>query len=995
MFQPPLLRTRCAGNVCFVHTTAAMHTFFLLLLLPLLLVSPAHLFAADEVRIPITRDTWVSAYRGETDGNNGSDGRLKTKGIVELSIVDFDASPLQGQSIRRAWLYLKPASSDKQLRLTVSSLSSDWTAGHGSRYSKIKGTASFNWAQQDVTPWAWPGSDVTAVIAGQGNSLWGFADADAPNVSGYQRVAVDPRVIAARIAGLSYGMAIIDDVGSEYTRQGDNFSYQQFPNRFLYSNDASSSNRPYLVIEPGAHDGLPPGPVSDLKTSFDNLPQGQCQLTWTVPIDHGAANTMGFIVSIKLQPEDQSQDDNTNTPAYVRSDEKELTIATRVPPWLVPLATKPGEQITTTLHDLPVDFTKPVALYIRAVDSAGNAGAITRYNIPARTTPVPKLELPLPPTPFNDTGTLPTLQNAGEVFVVDTLDKIHPRTGQMIPSQLPGYQRGNHLWSAEKQQVRLFGARSEFVSFQFVVQGDKFPQAVVLMNDEHIKATVSRMAYIPMENGPLPDPVIPLDAKEPHPVFNQRYHSGIVELYIPPDTKPGQHQGSLLLSAGGQTLTLNIDLKVWNFKLPDHLSFVPQMNAYGLGRGSTELDYYRLAQLHRTCLNRLPYNWQGRVQPGGAPQGDPTNFNWSDWDKRFGPLFDGSAFADLPRGKIPVEHFYLPLNENWPASIDEGFTKGNWADEALTPAYRQQFINGSRQFAAHLHDKQWNSTFFEFFLNGKIIFKRNKWSNASSPWIFDEPVATQDFWALRWYGRAFHEAVNLERKAGNGQEEAFPKLVFRADVSRPQWQRDTLDGVMDINVVGGPFVQYQRYVNQRKRANQEMLVQYGSTGPITKPATQPAAWCIDAWLREGDGVLPWQTMGKSSSWDKEDSQALFYPGGPAGLEHPLPSIRLKAYRMGQQTTEYLTILSKTQGLPRWALDEAVREMALLEQPDITQHGEAAADIDFTRVKPQSLWRLNTALGMMIDQLAPADKDRWIDLRTPARQPKLLPERLVE
>lgn len=968
----------------------------------LLLVTQG-LHAAEPMRVEISRDTWVSAYGGETNGNNGSDSRLKTKGIVELSLLDFDPAVLRGQTIKRAWLYLRPASSDKQLRLTVSSVTGDWAEGDGTRYATKPGAASFNWARQDQLPWAWAGSDITAVIAGMGNSVWGFADASTPDAQGFQRVAVSPAVLAARLAGLSYGLALIDDVGSEYKRDGDQFSYQQFPNRFLYSKNASANNRPYLLVETGLHDGLPPAPVTHLKTSFDNLPDGQCNISWTVPQDHGPAGTMGFILQIKSDADAKAEaagNANADADADASSDDQ-LTLATRVPAWLVPLATSPGERLTATLTDLPVDFTTPVVLYIRSVDAAGNASAITRFNIPARQVPAVTLTLPQPPASFTDLAPLPVLSNAGEVCIIDALDKITPDTGELVPAQPAGYTQANHLWSAKDRQIRLFGARSEFVSFQFVVQGSAFPQAVILMDDDTIQPTISRFAYVPHAQSQLPDPVIPISAREPHPVQGQRYQAGLVELYVAPDTKPGLHHGTLLLSSGGQTLALNISVHVWNFKLPNHLSFIPQMNVYGLGGGESELDFYRLAQLHRTCLNRLPYNWQGNVQPGGAPTGNINHFNWDAWDKRFGPLLDGSAFAELPRGKIPVEHFYLPLNENWPASIASGFTQGYWADEALTPAYRAQFVEGSRAITRHFQANQWHETFFEFFLNGKIIFKKNRWSNASSPWIFDEPVATQDFWALRWYGKAFHEGVNLQRpraddeQSGKKGQAGFPKMAYRVDVSRPQWQRDVFDGVLDINVVGGPLVKYQRIVNERQQANREMLIHYGSTGPISKTSTQPAAWCIDAWLRGGDGVLPWQTMGNNNSWDRQDTQAMFYPGKPAGLDHPVPSLRLKSYRMGQQTTEYLTMLSQSQNLPRWAMEHAVRKLAGLEESKVELKGEEAVAVDFTRATPQSLWRMHTAAGMMLDQLALPDKERWIELRTPVRHPEKLVERLVK
>ena len=65
------------------------------------------------------------------------------------------------------------------------------------------------------------------------------------------------------------------------------------------------------------------------------------------------------------------------------------------------------------------------------------------------------------------------------------------------------------------------------------------------------------------------------------------------------------------------TLRLPVELKVWDFTLPDHLSFLPEMNCYGLP--DNERDYYRLAHRHRTVLNRVPYTQNGTVADGCAP----------------------------------------------------------------------------------------------------------------------------------------------------------------------------------------------------------------------------------------------------------------------------------------------------------------------------------------------------------------------------------------
>ena len=64
------------------------------LLVALLLVTSVHAAdwppEGDRVRVPVSRDTWVSSVRGETRANLGGAPRLKTKGYQEFSLVDID-----------------------------------------------------------------------------------------------------------------------------------------------------------------------------------------------------------------------------------------------------------------------------------------------------------------------------------------------------------------------------------------------------------------------------------------------------------------------------------------------------------------------------------------------------------------------------------------------------------------------------------------------------------------------------------------------------------------------------------------------------------------------------------------------------------------------------------------------------------------------------------------------------------------------------------------
>ncbi len=927
------------------------------------------------LKLPVRRDTVVSAYAGERDANLGGSKRLKTKGIVELSLFDVNVEPLVGALVADPVLHLRSAAADVQKRVTVSTVAAEWVEGRSSGYRSEPGAASFNWAAQGERPWAWPGSDATAVINGLGHTLWAFADATPPDASGWQRVAIDPRVLAARVAGLSGGFALTDDVGTEYERVGGEFRQHVFPNRFFWSREGGPDSAPYVTVAIVGTDREPPGSV-DLVAGSDReraaLRPGESVVRLRVPADRGAAGTLGFDLRFTREPP-------------FRWDEAE-----EVPRYLVPIAAPAGELVTVPLRDLDLPPGASIAVGARAVDAAGNRGPVSSaaFAVAGELAPLelgPAVEPPRAPPAA--AGGWPSLSGR-EVFVLDPLDKVHPLTGETIPPRADGYRRRNHLWDAASRTVRLAAARNEFVAFQVVVAEGGGRLGAELRFDSAaagcgVEVELSRYVAIPSDRGPLPDPLVPLDSETPsnaHP--DARTVSLLADLYVPHGCPPGGYRGLLELTRGSDRLELGVELEVWSFTLGDALSFIPQMNSYGMPGPPEDLGYYRLAHRHRTCLNLVPYNWRGEVARGYRPGGGGGDGAWKEWDARFGPLLDGSAFADLPRSGVPLDAFYLPFNENWPAAIEEGFGGGYWAERALSEGYRERFVRGVEDFAAHLMARGWNETFFEFYLNNKLYHRREGWDRSSAYWIFDEPVNTQDFWALRWYGSAFHEGVARARASVPGGR---AKLVFRADVSRPQWQRDLLDGILDVNVVGIGFAPYLRTVMERRDRHGEVVYNYGTTNRVESSNAQPAAWVLWAWSVGADGVLPWKTVGKENSWRKASALALFYPGRARG-EGPHPSIRLKAYRRGQQDVEYLTILAAVTGEPRWRLGERVLAEAGLSAVATQSGSQDAGRLDFEGADPVAFWRLRMRVGRALDRLAPPHRRRWVELRTPARDP---------
>ena len=203
-------------------------------------VTPSRGGLGRHVTIPVTRDTWVSAVGDEQGGNNGASSRLKFKGIQEFSLVDGDFSALKGRRVERAVLRLHQASEERLWRVTVSTISIPWEEGTGTDYSKLPKAACFR------LPGAVP--DITAVILGNGGSIWKFADASDPDAAGWQSIPIDPAVIQARLDGSSHGFLVIDDVGNEWTRQGDAFQWRPFPNRFFHSKDQNAAVAPRFEV---------------------------------------------------------------------------------------------------------------------------------------------------------------------------------------------------------------------------------------------------------------------------------------------------------------------------------------------------------------------------------------------------------------------------------------------------------------------------------------------------------------------------------------------------------------------------------------------------------------------------------------------------------------------------------------------------------------------------------------------------------------------------
>jgi hypothetical protein len=70
-------------------------------------------------------------------------------------------------------------------------------------------------------------------------------------------------------------------------------------------------------------------------------------------------------------------------------------------------------------------------------------------------------------------------------------------------------------------------------------------------------------------------------------------------------------------------------------------------------------------------------------------------------------------------------------------------------------------------------------------------------------------------------------------------------------------------------------------------------------------------------------VVPWNTVRGAEAWERAEPLTLFYVGSKFGRNEPFGSLRLKAFRRGQQDVEYLTLLAKHRGWDHESVSTAV------------------------------------------------------------------------
>ncbi len=514
-------------------------------------------------------------------------------------------------------------------------------------------------------------------------------------------------------------------------------------------------------------------------------------------------------------------------------------------------------------------------------------------------------------------------------LVSDDMVKVEPRTGCVMETGAP-------VDDECGRSIEVVCGRNEYVGLQVHVHDAGKGKIDVEVSDfRGEKARISAAEVTPFleyyfdcGDAWVPDALVPFDAPgldavafaSDNGVPSQKWRSVWLDVFIPPDTPPGEYSGTVTVRAAGKKTAVDVVLKVLSFRIPDETSILSIMNNYvdcisggfqalrdmplkeryrsSLYR-RVEKGVYRMAHEHRMVFDAIPYTHAGFSPPTFTPEleGEGKHIrvrSWRDFDRHFGGYFDGSAFKGTKRGEIPVPRFWLPLHFDWPASFLKWRQKG----------YRTEFIRIGREIVDHFKEKGWTRTSFDLFLNHK---QRYKFFQCDA----EEMRFINERGELDYYNGLWSEVYRKVK----GVKFAFTYGVtwtYHLDVY------SHLVDYIDVWVSAArPPVWLRERTQELRRMGKE--VWYTSGTPSMKESTVSKAWWpLNTWMLQLDGHLPWMSVNWTpSSWRPEGHAPgalnLMYPGEPFGIEGPIASMRMKIERSAMQLVERMELAARKVG----------------------------------------------------------------------------------
>jgi hypothetical protein len=533
-----------------------------------------------------------------------------------------------------------------------------------------------------------------------------------------------------------------------------------------------------------------------------------------------------------------------------------------------------------------------------------------------------------------------------DVVWCDELVRLEPLKGKVI---------GGDGQQPIRPPVTLASARNEFACFQLLVGPIKKGDVVTVSGGILVlrqakakgpgKARISSRQYDVFvewyqkyDGVCYPEVCVPQDVvggstpalRKKNKLPAAKYAGFWVDLFVPADAKPGDYDGKVTVKVGKESIKVPVAISVSKGKIGADCCIDVSMNNYAtvvqrgwdLGSDAKSLasdktrrvtqGVFRTAHDHRMFLHYLPYGHSGYVPPTFAPplEGEGPNkrvADWSQWDKTWGPLFDGSAFKGTRRGAVPVKRFYLPLNLNWPAD----FLKHG------KPGYEAEWRAVGKQMVEHFKKKGWTKTRFDMFLNHKQRFRYYPWDTEETRFLEDND--NHYYFRKLWEGtfdRKSTKPVTFDYTLGT-------TWTYGHDI------RSDMKEFIDLYIAGTSGIAWDFDLIPGLHKAGRQLMSCTNSGSIPVSTRAPFFVPLQMWMLDIDGYMPrWCTtgqFGKSGVYSLADKGAstFLYSGAAFGSEQTFASLRMKVQRQALQMVDELQAAAKKARGGKWAIQKKV------------------------------------------------------------------------
>lgn len=884
--------------------------------------------------------------------NGGAAPELHMSGQDSFVLANFDLGRIRGWTVSKATWNCK-LKKGRLRTVGFSTITAPWTEGAGTLKEAPAEGATYRWANFRSLPWREDEAPVTWQMRGNGQSilaagvpcsrakpsLQGVPDKPDNTPDEWVAVPIDPVVIQALVAGVSYGLAITDEKG-------------QFGSPIVIASREDTNDSHFIEVEGGLVDVSPPGPITGLKAyPHPGLRRGSTVgvvLSWTATGDDGDQG-QAFAYEMRYAP----------PPSTFQQ-------AADLPRWRIPYPQPTGERDQVIIDGLEPDT--PYSFFVRALDESGQAGPSSEVEV--RTLPLFHPPPTLAPESFKVEAPIEVAANALTLRIVDETAGIHPLSGSVSDSTGTKTRPGeavSYTWDRNSRTLHLKAARNESVGFVIGLQrkADQFPK--VKISAKKLESSKSALgadlrfhrvwySYGATQQGAaawLGDALLGLEgpltlASPANNVADQAVQSVYGEVHVPAAAAPGTYHGEIYLARDdGSENRLSVVLDVLPLALPERPRFTIELvapaaialmyNKDAMNKDDAmpiEQGYHRIARDHRCALAILPYQRNGTVAEPFAPKVSGSGLDlkvasWEAWHERSGGYLSGTAFTGCEQGSEPVSHVILPVFESWPTPFEDGFlcpekeefpaggdTKvyaGAAEDiySCLKSDYWRAFRAAIRLFHDHFNSRGISKTAAHVWLNNGPLAG---YSGKAPPWFLGNPAYRDDFQALE----SFAQVATTDRST-------WPPggLQFRVNVPDAAalgsygLSRFTMLSVSDTEPAAW------KALRERAALTGEILWFQSEAAPLDESTVGIEGDALRAFLSGADGWSIRETVGRPDSLQRAQPPSLFYCGLPLGYEKPFPSLRLKALRRAEQDIEYLRMLQEKMGWTREQLADFV------------------------------------------------------------------------